>query len=119
MSRKKGEKKPGRSPSDRKPVRPKRQVRENEMPNIGSLPEDEIRQELASVGLENRIEVPPVREEEKRSSEGARPQVPAPREAPVTPAWFFVDLWAGILTEPYFFWAEVMKGTLAGTQRRV
>lgn len=119
MSKKKGERKPGRSPSEHKPVRSKRQLREDEMPNIGSLPEDEIRQEFASLGLEKRIEMPPVRVEEKRSSEGARQQVPAPREAPVPPAWFFVDLWAGILTEPYFFWAEVMKGALAGTQRRI
>ena len=25
---------------------------------------------------------------------------------PENPAWFFIDLWAGAATEPYFFWAR-------------
>ncbi len=50
-----------------------------------------------------------------RRSDSQNPQIEietSGREPQANPAWILVDLWAGLFTEPYFFWKQIGDSTL-------
>lgn len=136
MSRKKGEKKLGRNPFN-EPPRAKKEKGEVPIPEAPETPIENI----VAESLERReVKLPdlPVPEQiinelvpkvgEKirelpQMSEADEPK-PFPVEGPriqVNPAWFVVDIWASLITEPYFFWAksvEIMQNMLQPVPRR-
>ena len=96
MSEKTGDKKLGRNPFDHKKPSRARRHEPGEAPAASALPAEPAREDPSG-----------------------HPQLPSGNPGgnllPANPAWFFVDLWAGAFTEPYFFWAksmEIMKETI-------
>ncbi len=89
MSGKSGDKKLGRNPFDHKrPSRAKRHESATE-PQAGIVPEK-------------------IQNSSSPQDSQACQDSPGGVIFPSSPAWFFVDLWTGALTEPYFFWAKSM-----------
>jgi len=92
------DKKLGRNPFDRKkPERPGRH-RPEKAPVVHGFPAEPAVQYAS--------------ESERREVQNS---IPSGILFPMSPAWFFVDLWAGMLMEPYFFWA----GSIGIMKRKV
>ncbi len=103
MTRKKGEKKLGRNPFDER-VKPKVKARESGKAAPADIPPAQP------------VIIPDSTPPPHQGGD------PGGMSTPATPAWFLVDLWAGALMEPYFFWArsmDIMKRTMESATRSV
>ncbi len=92
MSEKAGGRKLGRNPFDhKKPSQHRRHERKDPpLPRaVSAEPEAGRPLEIQDLPIET----------------GLEPQAP-------NPAWLLVDLWAGLFTEPYFFWRKLGDSTL-------